>query len=120
MAATKENSPPLVWTVCVVLGLALIGVGFAWPALAGAPSEEDLSDATEFLSAGQAIESASAKQSREERAEELSAARERYRQARERVEAARAGPGRTAFWLKIAGGVVAAIGAGGLLANRDG
>ncbi|TWT47767.1 hypothetical protein Pla111_13880 [Botrimarina hoheduenensis] len=97
----------------------MLVAGFAWPVLFGRPSEAARNEATEFLDASQAMESAAAARTAAERDAQMSEVRDRYREARKKVESTRDAAGKTAFWLKVAGGGVAAVGAFGLLANRS-
>ncbi|QDU89220.1 hypothetical protein Pla175_26070 [Pirellulimonas nuda] len=102
--------------VSAVLGVLLIGAGIAWPILGGGPSDADKRIALEFLAASREMESSSPSAGG---AGTTQAARERYQTAREGVELAKSAGKRTSFWLKSSGALLALIGVGGLLADRN-
>lgn len=116
MAGVAKSESPVIWIACILVGLSALGLGFAWPFLSAGRSEEAKSSVAEFLEAGKAMETASATGSKKQ-SENLSEVRERYRKAREKAEQVRAAPGRTAYWLKVAGGLLAAIGCAGYFAT---
>lgn len=120
MAGSADSNNSAAWVACILVGLAALVAGFAWPYLAGSPSEEAKANVAEFLAAGKAMETASAQgQSRRDRrpTPEMAELRQRYQQAREKAQQSRAAPGRVAYWLKVAGALVAAIGCAGYFAT---
>lgn len=108
-----------VGAVLVVLGVLLLGVGIAWPALQGGPDEAERRTASDFLSATSGMESAAAIRDPAARRSALAEAREQYQATRQTVEASQAARGQSEFWLKIAGGTLAIIGAGLLLSSKS-
>ncbi len=104
--------------VLVVLGIAALVWGVVGPSLAGGPSAAQRDKAKDFLSAAADMEAAASKGNRAEREAAVAEARESYRANREAVEAMQASRRSRQFWLKVGGGLTAAVGAAVLLVNR--
>lgn len=118
MANTKDERSQLVWIGLVVAGLVGLALGLVWPSMQGPPSDEARAIAIEFLEAGRAMESLPSSKQGGDRAAEVEAARRRLQEAKARADATRDAPERAAFWFKIAGGALAVVGIGGLLASQ--
>ncbi|MEO0530068.1 MAG: hypothetical protein AAF266_05740 [Planctomycetota bacterium] len=118
MAGDTGNTTSTIFGACAAFGVLLLAAGIVMPSLGRAPSEGEKRDAAEFIEASRAMEAAAAAPTREERAAAMAAAREKYSETKDRVEAARAAPGVMAFWMKAIGGLVAIVGIGGFYATR--
>jgi len=102
----------------VVLGLAALVWGVVGPSMAGGPSAAQRDKAKDFLSAAADMESAASKSNRAERDAAVAEARDSFRTSREAVEAMQAARRNRQFWLKVGGGLSAAVGVAVLLVNR--
>ncbi|TWT77291.1 hypothetical protein Pla123a_19480 [Posidoniimonas polymericola] len=117
MSRNSESQSAAAWIGCLVLGTLLLAAGFIIPRLGGAPTDDAKSKAAEFLEASHAMEQAASAKSKEERTRRMAEVRDQYRQAREQAVEARSSGGSGAFWMKVCGGVLAAVGCFGVFSR---
>ncbi len=123
---SEESALASAWpVVATAIGIVLIVIGLAWPSVANSSGSVTEEQAEEYYAASTALEKAAASQSRQQRRgrqpskQGLDAARERFDKVKQEVVATKTDRAKLAFWLKLTGGVLAMVGAGGLLMRQS-
>lgn len=104
----KLESKHTIATCAVFVGLLLVAAGFLWP-LAGDPKWPQ-EKAEEYAKSSAALHEAAHGHQDGESAEEFAALQRRYENIKAELETTRQRPEKISYWLKIAGGSLAAIG----------
>lgn len=118
MSKSSDSSLPAIWSAALLVGVALLGAGLFWPSTKSRVSDEDKEKAAEYFAAAKQMEALDSQQGPVDPTV-ATLTRERHQRAKAAVDKAQTGPLRTAFWLKICGGVVAVVGVVGTLVARS-
>ena len=110
----------LLSSLLVVGGILLLGVSFLWPAVDNGSSTWTDDKAAEYQEVSARLHGLSFRDlNKAENKKLFDEAESQYRALDDQLQNARTRGSRTAFWLKIVGGVLAAVGGVGYLLQRD-